>query len=49
MLEFLHSGIGGAELVYTGARVAVGAFFAISGYHKLFNRERHATLNSPEA
>ena len=25
-------------------RVALGAFFAISGYHKLFNRSRHATL-----
>lgn len=25
-------------------RVAVGAFFAISGYHKLFNEERHAAL-----
>jgi uncharacterized membrane protein YphA (DoxX/SURF4 family) len=25
-------------------RVALGMFFAISGYHKLFNRSRHATL-----
>ena len=25
-------------------RVALGLFFAISGYHKLFNRARHATL-----
>src|SRR5271154_4627010 len=25
-------------------RVALGAFFAISGYHKLFNAPRHATL-----
>jgi len=25
-------------------RVALGAFFAISGYHKLFNQSRHATL-----
>jgi putative oxidoreductase len=25
-------------------RVALGAFFAISGYHKLFNTSRHATL-----
>jgi uncharacterized membrane protein YphA (DoxX/SURF4 family) len=25
-------------------RVVVGAFFAISGYHKLFNRDRHAAL-----
>ena len=25
-------------------RVAIGTFFAISGYHKLFNASRHATL-----
>lgn len=25
-------------------RVALGAFFAIGGYHKLFNASRHATL-----
>jgi uncharacterized membrane protein YphA (DoxX/SURF4 family) len=25
-------------------RVALGTFFAISGYHKLFNPSRHATL-----
>jgi len=25
-------------------RVALGMFFAISGYHKLFNTSRHATL-----
>ena len=25
-------------------RVALGIFFAISGYHKLFNASRHATL-----
>jgi uncharacterized membrane protein YphA (DoxX/SURF4 family) len=25
-------------------RVALGVFFAISGYHKLFNASRHATL-----
>jgi uncharacterized membrane protein YphA (DoxX/SURF4 family) len=27
-------------------RVALGVFFAISGYHKLFNASRHATLTS---
>jgi uncharacterized membrane protein YphA (DoxX/SURF4 family) len=25
-------------------RVAVGSFFAISGYHKLFHKERHAAM-----
>jgi uncharacterized membrane protein YphA (DoxX/SURF4 family) len=27
-------------------RMAIGVFFAISGYHKLFNASRHATLTS---
>ena len=27
-------------------RLALGTFFAISGYHKLFNASRHATLAS---
>jgi uncharacterized membrane protein YphA (DoxX/SURF4 family) len=27
-------------------RVALGAFFTISGYHKLFNASRHATLTT---
>jgi hypothetical protein len=30
-------------------RVAIGVFFAISGYHKLFNAARHATLTSTRA
>jgi uncharacterized membrane protein YphA (DoxX/SURF4 family) len=29
---------------FTLNRVALGLFFAISGYHKLFNASRHATL-----
>lgn len=28
----------------TAARVAAGTFFAFSGFHKLFNSARHATL-----
>lgn len=27
-------------------RAVVGFFFAVSGYHKLFNRERHSTLRA---
>jgi putative oxidoreductase len=26
------------------ARIAIGLFFVFSGYHKLFNKDRHATL-----
>lgn len=37
-------GVGGAEVALTAARVATGTFFAISGYHKLFNKDRHAAL-----
>lgn len=32
------------EIALAGLRVATGSFFAISGYHKLFNPQRHATL-----
>lgn len=44
MLDILHNGLGAADLALTANRIAVGAFFAISGYHKLFNRERHESL-----
>ncbi len=37
-------GIGGAAIVLTAARIALGLFFAISGYHKIANAQRHATL-----
>jgi len=32
------------DAAFTLNRVALGMFFAISGYHKLFNPSRHATL-----
>jgi putative oxidoreductase len=32
------------DAAFTLNRVALGIFFAISGYHKLFNPSRHATL-----
>jgi putative oxidoreductase len=32
------------DAALTLKRVALGVFFAISGYHKLFNPSRHATL-----
>jgi len=36
-----HQGLGYAEVALCINRVAVGLFFAFSGYHKLFNRARH--------
>ena len=37
-------GIQAPGAALTVNRVALGLFFAISGYHKLFNASRHATL-----
>ena len=38
------NGFGWTETALTVNRVAVGAFFMLSGYHKLFNAERHRGL-----
>ena len=35
---------GWTDLAITLSRIAVGAFFMLSGYHKLFNAERHRTF-----
>ena len=35
---------GGPTFAITLNRIAVGAFFMLSGYHKLFNAERHRTV-----
>ena len=37
-MEFL------ALIAFAGVRVATGLFFAISGYHKIFNPARHQSL-----
>lgn len=37
-------GFGLHDLALALIRLAVGAFFAISGYHKLFNKSRHERL-----
>jgi|SRR6185369_1054990 putative oxidoreductase len=37
-------GMNAPDAALTLNRVALGTFFAISGYHKLFNDSRHATL-----
>ena len=44
MIKLLFTGIGWTELALTLNRIAVGAFFMHSGYHKLFNAERHRTF-----
>ena len=41
MMDVLIVGVGWTDLALTLNRIAVGAFFMLSGYHKLFNAERH--------
>ncbi len=44
MLEILFNGVGWMDIAMTLNRIAVGAFFFLSGFHKLFNTERHRTF-----
>jgi uncharacterized membrane protein YphA (DoxX/SURF4 family) len=44
MIDILFGGVGWTDLAMTLNRIAVGAFFMLSGYHKLFNAERHQTF-----
>jgi uncharacterized membrane protein YphA (DoxX/SURF4 family) len=41
---FMIQGAHAINAALTLNRVALGVFFAIGGYHKLFNASRHATL-----
>jgi uncharacterized membrane protein YphA (DoxX/SURF4 family) len=41
MIHILFDGVGWTDIALTLNRVAVGMFFMLSGYHKLFNAERH--------
>src|SRR5262249_34023641 len=41
MMDFLFNGLGWTDIAFTLTRVAAGTFFMLSGYHKLFNAERH--------
>ena len=43
-VSLLTQGAQAPNVALTINRVALGAFFAIGGYHKLFNASRHATL-----
>jgi putative oxidoreductase len=44
MMNLLFVGIGWTDFAITLNRIAVGAFFMLSGYHKLFNADRHRTF-----
>lgn len=44
VVALMQHGLGAPELGLTALRASTGAFFALSGYNKLFNRERHATI-----
>lgn len=44
LLTIAAHGFGLHDVALALVRVAVGLFFAISGYHKLFNKARHARL-----
>lgn len=43
-LETYLLGLGEAAWAIAGGRIATGAFFGISGFHKLFVPQRHAQL-----
>ena len=43
-MDLLFVGVGWTHIALTLNRIAVGAFFMHSGYHKLFNAERHRTV-----
>jgi uncharacterized membrane protein YphA (DoxX/SURF4 family) len=44
MTDLLFRGVGYTDVAITLNRIALGAFFMLSGYHKLFNAERHRSV-----
>jgi putative oxidoreductase len=44
MIDILFHGVGWTDIALTLNRIAVGTFFMVSGYHKLFNAERHRSV-----
>jgi uncharacterized membrane protein YphA (DoxX/SURF4 family) len=44
VIDILFKGVGWTDIALTLNRVAVGMFFMFSGYHKLFNAQRHRAL-----
>ena len=43
-MKFIFLGFDLPYIAITMLRVAMGVFFAISGYHKLFNKQRHSVV-----
>jgi uncharacterized membrane protein YphA (DoxX/SURF4 family) len=43
-MDLLFVGVGWTDIAFTLNRVAVGTFFMLSGFHKLFNPERHRAI-----
>lgn len=44
MIDLLFRGVGWTDIAMTLNRIAIGVFFMLSGYHKLFNAERHRSV-----
>jgi uncharacterized membrane protein YphA (DoxX/SURF4 family) len=44
MIDILFHGVGFTDIALTLNRIVVGMFFMFSGFHKLFNPERHRAL-----
>ncbi|PYE86538.1 DoxX family protein [Phyllobacterium leguminum] len=44
LTDILFRGLCGADIALTLNRVAIGVFFALCGYHKLFNAQRHISF-----
>src|SRR5580692_2581851 len=44
MIDLLFNGVGWTDLSMTLNRIAVGAFFMLSGYHKLFNADGRRSI-----
>ena len=44
MIHLLFAGFGWTDIAVTVNRIAIGAFFMLSGFHKLFNADRHRMI-----
>ena len=44
MMDILFNGVGWTDIALTLNRIAVGVFFMLSGYRKLFDPQRHASF-----
>ncbi len=44
VMDLMFAGVGWTDFAFTLSRIAVGAFFFLSGFRKLFNAERHRSI-----